>query len=71
MLEELVKINPNIKNATLLANYLMQLERKDRARDVLKHALEDFQHAPSYIRRSEGKWVREAQEMLKSLTAAP
>lgn len=68
VLEELGKTNPNIKNATLLANYLMQLQRNDQARNVLQHALEDFHHAPSYIRRTNRKWAGEAQEMLKSLT---
>jgi len=67
MLKELGRTNPNLKNATLLANYLMQLQRKEEARQVLQTALDDYKNAPKYVKRTGWKWSDEARQMLKSM----
>ncbi len=67
MLKDLGRTNPNLKNATLLANYLMQLQRKDEARHVLQTALEDYKNAPKYVKRNGWRWSDEARQMLKSM----
>jgi len=66
-LQKLIEINPRISHRTLLGNYLLQMERKTEAKDILSQALEDFDHAPVYIKKSYRKSAAEAKELLKTL----
>ena len=68
LMQELLRTSPNIKNATLLANYLLQLERRKEAVKLLENALEDFRNAPNYVKRSNQKWASQAREILKSVS---
>lgn len=66
-LEELMHTNPRIPYTITLANYLIQLGRKEQSREILRKALEDFDFSPSYVKKQYGKPAREAKELLKTL----
>jgi hypothetical protein len=67
-LRELVETSPRTNHMTMLAHYLIQSDRKEEARTVLKKALEDYAHAPRFVKRTYGRWAKEAKAVLKSLS---
>ncbi|MCU0694024.1 MAG: hypothetical protein MUF54_21750 [Polyangiaceae bacterium] len=68
VLEELNVASTRINHRVAHANYLAIAGNTDRAREVLKVALEDFEQAPSFVQRRDQGFARDAQKLLSRLT---
>lgn len=66
-LRKLFKKSRRMLHTTELAKYLIELDQKAEAREVLERAIDDFEHAPRFVRRQDRSAAKEAQSLLRSL----
>jgi len=59
-----VKTSPRIKHKVILGKYLTRGGEPTRGRAMLEEALDDYKQATSFIKRTNGRWAREARDML-------
>lgn len=67
LLEKLLLAYPSIKYKAELASYLIQSDRKNEAKNLLKEALEDYRNSPHHVKRFNSKWKKEAKRLLKTI----
>ena len=67
LLEKMVDSSQRFSHKIILSKYLLRLERRDDARYLLQEAMNDYEHSPAFMRRTNKKWARDARSMLKSL----
>jgi hypothetical protein len=69
VLEQLVRRSPTTEHHLALAQQLVWTERREEAAAVLDRALEQYEHAPSYVKRRDRRTARAASEMRRQLDA--
>ena len=69
LLREVLGKSRRIVHQVSLAELLIEKAETDEARTVLQTALDDFEHSPRYVQRSEHRWARRARKMLRQATA--
>jgi len=65
LLQKLIQMYPNIKFKTELASYLIQLDMKNEASNLLHEVLDAHKNSPGYVKRANSDWVKEAKRLLK------
>jgi hypothetical protein len=70
LLRLLVRREPRLRHAVLLAERLVQVGERDEARELLGEALTDHEDAPRYVRRTNRRWARRASALLEQLRSA-
>ena len=71
LLQKLAQKSLRTKHMTVLAEYLLELDRRDEARDLLGRVMEDYQYAPTFVKRQDRRWAQKAKSLLKSASATP
>jgi hypothetical protein len=69
-LARLVRMSPRLAHRVAYAHYLGQMERRDEAQAQLVTALQEFEYAPKYLKRSQHALAKRAKEMLHQISAA-
>jgi hypothetical protein len=67
LLTGLASVSTRINHRVALAHYLLEDKRVDRAREVLTHALTEYESSPAFVKRRDSDWARRAQTMLAGL----
>lgn len=65
----LVEKSPRMSHRIHHAHYLRLVERREESRSQLETALQEHRHAPRFLRRRQGAWVRQAKQMLRQLAS--
>jgi hypothetical protein len=68
-LEALVSLAPRLKHRAIYGRYLARSHQTERARTVLQQTIDDFKKSKGHIKRTSGRWAREARETLRELKA--
>ena len=68
LLNKMFKKSHRISHQVELAKSLYHLERKDEAKEVLQTAMQDYKHAPKFVKRQYRSAAREAQSMLRAFS---
>lgn len=66
-LRKLFRKSSRLTHTTELAKYLIELDQKDEAKQVLERAIDDFEHAPRFVRRQDREAAKQAASMLRAL----
>ncbi len=69
-LSRLVKTSPRLQHRMAYAYYLGLAEHRDEARAELATALQEFEQAPTHMKRRERGLAKKAREMLRRLSEA-
>jgi hypothetical protein len=69
-LRQLQRTRPRMDHSLELARALDINDQKAEAREALERALQDYEHAPSHVKRSTRRWAREAGALLGELRKA-
>ncbi len=64
VLDELAKTSPRIKHKVILGKYLTRSGEPTRGCAMLEEALDDYKQANGFIKRTSGRWAREARDVL-------
>ena len=67
-LARLVKTSPRLPHRVAYAYYLSQAGNRDEAQAELTTALEEFDYAPKYLKRSHRALAKRAKEMLREIS---
>ena len=65
LLDGLVTKSPRLRHRVLHAHYLFHDGRSEEAREQLRSGLNEYDHAPKYVKRKNRIWARRAKQMLK------
>lgn len=69
LLEGLVKKSPRLNHRMLLAHYLMRNGQAQQAKHQLETGLNEYQHAPRFLKKRQRSWARQAKKMLQQAQA--
>ena len=67
LLERVARHSRWLEHELDLARCLVQLDRKDAARALLRQALADHEHSPTYVQRQDRSHARAAKALLREL----
>lgn len=67
LLQGLVGVSSRINHRLALAHYLTRKGSVGAARDMLEHALRDYEHSPAFVKRRDRKWAERGEKMLREL----
>jgi thioredoxin-like negative regulator of GroEL len=65
LLETVTQQSQRICFKTELADYLLQRSEAEKAKELLTHALMDYQNSPAYLKSADRPWARKAKKLLK------
>ncbi|MFN8392561.1 MAG: tetratricopeptide repeat protein [Bdellovibrionota bacterium] len=68
LLRKVFKRSHRLSHQVELAKCLFHLEHKDEARQVLQSGINDYKHAPRFVKRQYKSAAREAQSILRALS---
>jgi hypothetical protein len=68
VLARLVQLSPRIQHRIFYAYYLATLEERDKAKEQLVAALQEFEYGPSYLKRRNRPLFKQAKAMLQQLS---
>jgi len=69
VLKKLVRLSPRMPHRVAYAYYLGLAEKRDEAQAQLTTALQEFDYAPKYLKRTHRALATRAKEMLRQLSA--
>jgi len=67
LLQKLFKKSRRLTPSNELVRYLIALDRKAEAREILNTAMDDFRHAPRFVRSRDRTAAKEANQLLREL----
>ncbi len=66
-LRKLFKKSRRLAHTIELAKYLVEMDQRDEAREVLATAMDDFHHAPRFVKNLDKSAAKEASHILRAL----
>jgi hypothetical protein len=67
VLHALVATSPRLKHKAILGRHLAKAGRGAEARHYLEQVLRDWRDATAFVRRTNGRWLKEAKKALKEV----
>jgi hypothetical protein len=71
VLSRVVRASPRLRHEVALARLRLSLGDVAGAREGLEHALEDFEHAPRFVKRRDRPSLRDARDLLRAIESTP
>lgn len=63
--QDVVKKSQLLEHQTQLASFLVELGRKEEAHELLKRALDDYENSPSFVKKKNKRYARQARTILQ------